>query len=281
LRRSIFLKIGNYKSAGGRGLLFRAEGQSMFDSVLNHAGAPRRRIGTGAAFAVAFHAWLLVAAVAHTGPFKSHDKPPEVTLDLKLAAPPGPPPPLGGGGGSPPKAKSPGPKRAAPNPLRPPSQEPRPAATSAPEAEPAPDVDGEPGDGEGGGGGGSGSGTGSGGDPNGVPGGTGTAPAGPPPPTVLTLNIGDAALDQSTCEISGQPPYPKEAIAQKIEGVVLARCMVEPSGSLSGCMLLKAPYSFEAPVKTFLAGAHARPFTSRGKPARVQCNFKFSYKLAQ
>jgi outer membrane biosynthesis protein TonB len=75
------------------------------------------------------------------------------------------------------------------------------------------------------------------------------------------------------------PPYPKEALAEKVEGLVLARCVVEPGGSLSGCVVLKAPYSFEAPVKAWLSGAHARPFTASGKPVRVPCNFRFNYKI--
>ena len=44
------------------------------------------------------------------------------------------------------------------------------------------------------------------GDPNGTPGGTGTARA-PAAPTYLQLSIGDPALDQSTCELSGQESY--------------------------------------------------------------------------
>lgn len=253
----------------------------MFDSVLKPRWVPRGRLANGAAFAVAVHAWLLVAMIARPRSSQAHDDP-QRTLDLVLASSPNSPAPLGQGG-PPPKGAARPSSRPASRAFRPPSPEARPAASAAPANEPAASSDPSPlgeadGD-ENGDPNGVDGGTGTG-DPNGVDGGTGTG-SGPatPPPTYLTMHIGDASLDQATCQISGQPPYPREALAQKVEGVVLARCMVEPSGSLSGCEVLKAPYSFEGPVRSFLATAHARPFTAAGKPVRVQCVFKFNYKI--
>lgn len=254
----------------------------MFQSVLKPTWVPRGRIANGVAFAVAVHAWLLVPLLARPAPHRAHESPrPEIELFL---APSPNPPPLGQGG-PPPKSSAPARSQArAPTPLRPPTPDARPAASAAPADSAPPDSTDAVGSVTGAPVGGSldgvigGTGTG---DPNGVPGGTGTGTgrAAAPPPTYLTMHVGDPALDQSTCQISGQPPYPKEAIAQKVEGVVLTRCTVEPGGSLSGCQILKAPYSFDAPVKAFLATAHARPFTASGKPVRVQCNFSFRYKL--
>ena len=256
----------------------------MFDSLLRPAAVTRRRYGTGAAFAIALHAWILVAALGHHRDAAANDKARPETLDLILASSP----PKLGGGGPPPSAPAKA-KRAAPaqTAYRPPTDTPRPPTTPPPDSPPPADDTGPQGDGETKGGGGdcigNCTGTGSGvenGDPNGVLGGTGTVrAAAPPPPTFLQLNIGDPLLDQSTCQILGAPPYPREALAQKVEGVVLARCTVEPDGSLSGCAVLKAPYSFEAPVKTWLGSAKARPFTSSGRPVRVPCNFKFNYKV--
>ncbi len=253
----------------------------MFDFLLKPAAIPRRRIGTGTAFAVALHAWLLVGALAHTKPSVAADKPPPATLDLVLASSPAPPPL--GGGGSPAKSTGRTRKWSPAPPLRPPNMDARPPTAPPPDAPPPSSEDSAPGDGESAGGDCQGDchGVGPGsenGDPNGVPGGTGTGRA-PPPPTFLTLNIGDPALDQTTCEMRGAPPYPKEALAAKVEGLVLARCTVEPGGGLSGCVVLKAPYSFEAPVAAWLASAHARPFTAGGKPVRVPCNFRFNYKI--
>lgn len=256
----------------------------MFDSMLRPAAA-RRPFGTGAAIAVAIHAWLLVLALGHARSAAAEDKAPPPTLDLVLASAP---PKLGGSG-----PMTPSPPKKAPRKVRdpqgyhPPNPDLPKTATPPPDSPPPADDTDPPGDGETKGGGGdcvgNCTGTGSGvenGDPNGVVGGTGTVhPAAPPPPTYTLLNIGDPALDQSTCQVYGTPPYPREALAAKVEGIVLARCTVEPDGSLSGCTVLKAPYSFETPVKTWLSGAKARPFTSSGRPVRVPCNFKFNYKV--
>lgn len=253
----------------------------MFDFVLRPPTIPRRRIGTGAAFAVALHAWLLVGALAQTRSSAHVDKPHSTELSVVLASPSSPPPL--GGGGAPAKSKPQISKWApARQQLRAPNLD-APPSTAPAQAAPPPAADDAPGSGDSEGGDcvgdcpGSGPGSGPG-DPNGVPGGTGTARVSPPP-TFLQLNIGDPALDQTTCELRGSPPYPKEALAQKVEGTVVARCTVEPDGALSGCLVLKAPYSFEVPVKAWLDAAHARPFTASGKPARVACNFKLNYKI--
>lgn len=259
----------------------------MFDAVLNRSRAPRRPMGTGAAAAVAVHLWILVVCLAHTArPAMEKEPPVEVVFQASLPRAGDGKPAGGGKPAAAPKAPA-KPARAAHRPKPPPRPvvtDTPPAATSEPESTPDPgpvgpaDADAEPGNGGDGDGDGDGTGSGAGGGCG--AGGTGTGQASTPPPTQLTLSIGDPALDQSTCVMLGKPPYPREALAQKIEGVVLARCVVEPDGSLSGCAVLKAPYSFEGPVKAFLAGARARPFTSSGRPVRVPCNFSFRYRIA-
>jgi Gram-negative bacterial TonB protein C-terminal len=66
-----------------------------------------------------------------------------------------------------------------------------------------------------------------------------------------------------------------------VEATLLARCTVEPGGSLSGCTILKSHPFFEASVKAHLASAKVRGFTAQGKPVRVACNYPFRYKLTQ
>jgi len=253
----------------------------MFESVLKPRRAPRGRVLNGVAFAIAVHAWLLVAMIARARPSQATEEPAPKAIDLVLASSPNPPPL--GAGGPPPKGGGRPKSRPPSNAFRPPNPDARPAATAVPASTAVSDAPPTPGDDTGDGPDGDPNGVDGGtgtGDPNGVEGGTGTGPGSAgPPATYTTLHIGDASLDQSTCQIGGQPPYPREALAAKVEGTVLTRCVVEPTGALSGCEVLKAPYSFEAPVKSFLATAHARPFTAAGKPVRVQCVFKFTYKL--
>lgn len=250
----------------------------MFDAVLKPSSVPRRRLGTGAAFAVAAHLWLLVAGLARSGHPEEPVDPTPVAVSFVVPSPaPGPPPPLGDGRPARSGKASPGPKVPPKRPVPRPTEAPPP---DAPEPSSGP-ADGPPGDGAPGAGNGTGDGDGTGGDPNGVVGGTGVAPvSGTLAPTSLTISIGDPALDQSTCQLLAQPPYPQEALAQKIEGVVVARCTVEPDGALSGCNVLKASYPFEPPVRSFLATARARPFTASGRPVRVACNFTLRFKLA-
>jgi outer membrane biosynthesis protein TonB len=256
----------------------------MFQAVLNPAAMPRRKLGTGAAFAVAAHLWLLVAGVALSSRAAAPPEPTNVPVSFVVSpprAPQGSPPPLGDGrppGSNPRSASGPRPR---PKPLVPPDPgSPPPAAT----AEPAPPgaSDAPPGSAESGMGVAGGDSIGCGPFGEGVPGGTGAgAGIAAPPASNLIITIGDPSLDHSTCELRGQPPYPREALAQKIEGIGIARCTVEPDGSLSGCKVLKASGPFEETVTSFLATARARPFTAAGKPARVACNFTLRFKLAQ
>jgi len=99
-------------------------------------------------------------------------------------------------------------------------------------------------------------------------------PAGPP---VLTPT--DPALVPSTCPLPAPPAYPEKARHERIEGKVIARCVVEPDGTLSGCTLLKSHPSFDAEVLAALARSRVRPFTANGQPVRVACYYPFSFKL--
>lgn len=242
----------------------------MFDAVLKPRWIPRGRIANGAAFAVAVHAWLLVPLLARPSPSNAKEKGPPPTIDLVLASSPTPPPL--GTGGPPPKSTAPARRRAPQTPVLRPPTDARPAAAPAPADSAPPSTPSDtPGDSQGDGD--------ANGDPNGVVGGTGTGTPVTPPPSTLLMHLGDPALDQSTCQLSGQPPYPKEALTQKVEATIVTRCTVGPTGALTGCALLKSHPFFDGPVTSFLSSAHARPFTASGKPVSVQCVFKFTYKM--
>ena len=66
----------------------------MFDSVLNRAHVPKRQLGTGAAFAVAFHLWLVIAMIwLWKGDHQDKKEAVDVTFVAALPPPPPPPPP--------------------------------------------------------------------------------------------------------------------------------------------------------------------------------------------
>ena len=260
----------------------------MFDSVLNRAQVPRRRIGAGAAFAIAVHLWLLVGGIwLGAGGRKEADAATNVTFISALPppAPPPPPPPPPPAGATKPKNTQPIEKKVEVDPdiYRPTDDEKKPEKPAEPEKEETAQEGGQEGGVDGGVVGGEiGGEIGGvlGGKVGGVLGGTGTGPvpSAPPPPTFSTLSIGDPNLDQKSCPAVGQPPYPQEARNAGVETTVVARCVVEISGSLT-CSLIKTHPFLDASTKAFLASKKVQPFTAKGTPVRVSCNYPFRFKL--
>jgi TonB family protein len=80
---------------------------------------------------------------------------------------------------------------------------------------------------------------------------------------------------------SPAPPYPPEALAAKVSGMVLARCNAYPDGGLRDCKILKSHSFFDAAVLAHLARANIKPFTSGGKPVNgiVALNIPIRFTL--
>lgn len=119
-----------------------------------------------------------------------------------------------------------------------------------------------------------------GGVPGGMVGGVlgGVPSSGGPPPATSILNVGDPSLKQTTCPPVGTPPYPQAARDAKVESTLIARCVVETSGSLT-CKMIKSHEMLEKTVLAHLAKARVKPFTTMNDvPVRVACNYVFRYK---
>lgn len=71
--------------------------------------------------------------------------------------------------------------------------------------------------------------------------------------------------------------YTREARQARVEGTVLARCVITTSGSLTGCRIVKGLPYMDAAVLSALASSRYRPITYEGRPVNV--DYVFSLKL--
>lgn len=253
----------------------------LFGSVLGRGRAPKRQLGTGAAFAVAVNLWLLVAVLS-TRAHQAPESRAPIDVVFTAALPPAPPPPPPPGGAAHPKTPKIERAKVDPSTFKESKDLPKPAPEeekAADEPEPGGQKDGVAGGTIGGEVGGK-----IGGTIGGEVGGTGTvAPtASSPPATFKQINIGEGT-DQSAPVWVGSPApaYPAEALAAKQEGVVLVRCNAYPDGSLQGCKILKSNPFFDAAVLAHLGQTRVKPFTSNGKPVSgfVPINIPVRFKL--
>lgn len=264
------------------------EEPALFGAVLGRARSPKRRFSTGTAFAVAAHLWLVVAATTGAHAAKEPERQVEVTFYN-----PAPPPPPPKGGAASPNTPKPTPKpKVDPTKLKEAKVIPKPVEAE-PEKTPEPeqaqaDPDGE----EGGVAGGQKGGVVGSTNLDGVVGGTGTSHGDPPrsgiPMTLqpaqsfTTIQLGSGTDQAAPVWLtSPAPTYPKEALAAKVEGTVLARCNAYPDGSLRDCRILKSQPFFDAAVLAHLGTVRVQPFTSGGKPVNgaVALNIPLRFKL--
>lgn len=255
----------------------------MFESTLNVKTPSRRSLGAGALFSTATHAAVIgtvIFAAGHALPQKI-DAPEVVFRPLAALAPP-PPPPLGGGA----EAKV-EPKKKKPARVNPDSYVPLTTAKPVPEPEPEPapvaSAAGEPGGEIGGEAGGKIGGT-IGGKLGGTIGGTGTAissaPAAPmtPPPTNQVLPFGEG-MNRPQLVSGPEPLFPREAREAKVEGTLLARCVITTEGALTGCRIIKGLPFLDQPVLDALAQRRYTPVSFQGRPVAVEYVIPFKFKL--
>ncbi len=249
----------------------------MFDAVLRRSDGRRGRLGTGALLSLAVHAAVLPVAI-WMSTRKGPDAKPQVDVTFFAAAapaPPPPPPPPPAAGGTKPKPKVETPKRPVKNDTivrskQEPTQKP-------PEAEPPkeePKEGGALGGVEGGVAGGVVGGTVGGtiggvigGQVGGTPGGTGTAP--PPPPQNTVMAFGEGMTRPS--RVGGaEPVYTREALTAKVEGTMLVKCVIQPSGQLTHCRILKPLPHMEQAVLSALSTWRMTPVTYQGRAVAVE-----------
>ncbi|MEO7327819.1 MAG: energy transducer TonB, partial [Minicystis sp.] len=112
-------------------------------------------------------------------------------------------------------------------------------------------------------------------------GGTGTGtviPPPAPPPTNAVIPFGEG-MNRPTL-VSGSPPvYSREAREAKVEGTVIASCVITTSGNLQNCRIIKHLEHMDDAVLAALAQQHYTPVTFQGQPVNVQYTLTFRFKL--
>ncbi len=122
----------------------------------------------------------------------------------------------------------------------------------------------------------------SGGEPGGTAGGTlggtlgGTAKGIGGGATVLPFGPGMTRPQQ----IAGAAPsYGREALAARVEGKVLVRCVLTLTGEVKDCQVLKGVPMLTERVLASLQSSRFTPVTYRGQPQAIQYLFTFNFKL--
>jgi periplasmic protein TonB len=257
----------------------------MFDAVLSRQQR-EQRYGAGVviallAYAAAIGAAVLILPQAKDASLTQDDV--AVTLYTALEPAPPPPPPPG------PATSNPEPSRPKPKVVKPiekpielpkPVVEPTPVdktvAEPTPEpADPAPATDTAPEPPSGGGGvvGGV-----AGGVMGGVVGGTvgGTVGAHGTGTQVLPFGPGMTRPEQ----VAGTPPtYSRDALAARVEGKVLVRCVITIAGEVTNCQVIKGVPMLTEVVLASLAASRFTPVHYRGVPQAIQYLFTFNFKL--
>jgi serine/threonine-protein kinase len=97
---------------------------------------------------------------------------------------------------------------------------------------------------------------------------TPTATAAAPPPTNEVQHL-DESTTRPTRVSGAQPVYPREAMAAKVQGTVVAKCVITTTGSVTGCRIVKGLPFMDGPVLSALSGWKYTPATRDGKPVSV------------
>jgi protein TonB len=252
----------------------------MFDSSLSISTFPRRSLGAGAIFSAVTHA-AVIAAVISTAGHSTEQKLEAPEVVFRLAPAPAPPPPPPKGGASEARVEP----RKKPVRVNPDAYVPLDPATpvQAPEPAPAPEAPGagEPGGQIGGEPGGELGGT-IGGQPRGTVGGTGTvvSPAAPPPPppSNQVLPFGEG-MNRPKLMGGPEPTFPREAREAKVEGTLLAKCVITTEGALTDCRIIKSLPFLDQPVLEALAQRRYTPVSFQGRPVAVEYVIPFKFKL--
>lgn len=79
--------------------------------------------------------------------------------------------------------------------------------------------------------------------------------------------------------ISGRDPmYTKEALANRVEGLIIARCVITSEGSVTHCRIIKSLPHMNAEVLAALQSRRYTPVLFRGRPVAV--DYVFNIRLA-
>jgi protein TonB len=278
------LKIGESSaeaSAARSGPAKRVEKRTMFDSVLNRGNVARSRFGTGAGFSAVVHAALLgIAIYISSRPVEPKKK--DVNVTFVQATPPGPaadaPPP--------PPPPPPPPKRRSSTPkvekvvqeteaVKKPDTivEAKEEAAEKPVdvAEVTPAGGGDDDDGVEGGV--------EGGVKGGVVGGVvgGQVGSTTPIPVQNTVIPFGAGMNRPSMVGGRDPIYTKEALAARVEGLMIVRCTINITGAITNCRVIKELPHMKQAVLDALYSRRYTPVLFNGQPVNV--DYVFNIKL--
>jgi serine/threonine-protein kinase len=96
------------------------------------------------------------------------------------------------------------------------------------------------------------------------------APVAAAPPAVMRFEEG---MTRPTPIAAVAPAYTREALEAKVEGTVIAKCVVTTSGALTGCRIVKGVPHMEQAVLNALSASKYAPATLQGKPVSVDYIF--------
>jgi TonB family protein len=106
------------------------------------------------------------------------------------------------------------------------------------------------------------------------------APPMPPPlPPGSPLPFDAGTMTRPRLVSGRQPDYTPEARAAAVEGTVIARCTILPTGKLRDCKLLKTLPMLEATILEALATQVYTPVIVDGRPTAVAYTLLFRFKL--
>jgi eukaryotic-like serine/threonine-protein kinase len=98
------------------------------------------------------------------------------------------------------------------------------------------------------------------------------------PAAAAPMHLGD--VDSRPVKVSGaQPAYTREALEAKVEGTVVAKCVVTESGAVSGCRIVKGLPFMDQAVLGALAGWKYTPAMAQGKPVAIDIPITLRLKL--
>lgn len=241
----------------------------MFQSVIETQSMRAGRFGTGAVISFAVHAGLILGVLWLTAPQVVVDPP-----ELQLGPYKRPQPPKGtpkAAAQARPAAPKPRPKPKA-NAFAKPSPKPPEAVQPAP-----PSVvntnDTKPGDGREG-------------DPNGVEkdgtiGAVYVPDAAVGPPTGEEVLPMDAGMTRPRLLAGPELRYTQEALAARVEGTMVVKCVITREGDAQDCRVLKGLPHLSESVRQALEARHYTPVTFQGRPVSVSYTFNVRMELPQ
>jgi eukaryotic-like serine/threonine-protein kinase len=100
------------------------------------------------------------------------------------------------------------------------------------------------------------------------------APAAPAAPAVMRFEEGM----NRPVRISGRDPtYTREALETRVQGTVIAKCIITTAGTLSGCRIIKSLPHMDEAVLAALASHRYQPILYQGRPVNV--DYVFTMKM--